>query len=71
MQPVMKNGKRMQPSESLDDIRQRFEDEFSRLGDAVKAIQSPEQFPVEISPELEKLQDQVVHRVIEKELGES
>jgi nicotinate phosphoribosyltransferase len=71
LKPVMKNGERRQPPESLDDIRQRFEDEFSRLGDDVKAIKNPAPFAVEISPELEKLQNQVIHRVIEKELGES
>ena len=71
LEPVMKNGKRLQPPEPLNDIRQRFEDEFSRLGDEVKAIAKPGQFPVEISPGLEKLQNRVTHRVIEKELGES
>jgi nicotinate phosphoribosyltransferase len=71
LKPVMKDGKRLQPPETLADIRQRFENEFSRLGDEVKAIENPGQFPVEISLELEKLQDKVAHRVIEKELGES
>ncbi|MGD2187375.1 MAG: nicotinate phosphoribosyltransferase [Desulfobacterales bacterium] len=71
LKPVMKNGKRLQPPESLDDIRQHLEDEFSKLGEDIKAIENPGQFPVEISPELEKLQKKVVHRVIEKELGES
>jgi len=71
LKPVMKDGRRLQPPEALTDIRQRFEGEFSRLGDDVKAIENPAEFMVEISPELEKLQDKVVHRVIEKELGES
>jgi nicotinate phosphoribosyltransferase len=71
LKPVMKNGKRLQPPESLVNIRQRFENEFSQLGDDVKAVENPESFPVEISPELETLQKKVVHRVIEKELGES
>ena len=71
LKPVMKNGKRLQPPESLEAIRQRFKYEFSRLGDDVKAIERPGQFPVEISPELENLQNKVIHRVIEKELGES
>jgi len=71
LKAAMKNGKRLQPPESLKAIRQRFKDEFSRLGDDVKAIERPGQFPVEISPELEKLQNKVMHKVIEKELGES
>jgi nicotinate phosphoribosyltransferase len=71
LKPVMENGRRLQPAEALDDMRQRFEDDFSHLGDAVKAIENPAQFPVDISPELEKLQENVIHKVIEKELGES
>jgi nicotinate phosphoribosyltransferase len=71
LKPVMKNGKRLQPPEPLSAIRQRFENEFSRFGDDVKSIENPAQFAVQISPELEKLQDKVIHRVIEKELGES
>ncbi|MEJ2728234.1 MAG: nicotinate phosphoribosyltransferase [Deltaproteobacteria bacterium] len=71
LKPVMKNGERLQPPESLLDIRQRFEDEFGRLGEGVKAIENPLEFTVEIGPELEKLQARVVHRVVEKELGES
>jgi nicotinate phosphoribosyltransferase len=71
LKPVMKNGKRLQPPESLEAIRQRFKYEFSRLADDVKAIERPGRFPVEISPELENLQNKVIHRVIEKELGES
>jgi hypothetical protein len=61
----------LRPPESLVDIRQRFENEFSQLGDNVKAIENPAQFAVGISPELEKLQDKVIHKAIEKELGES
>jgi hypothetical protein len=57
--------------ELLTDIRQRLENEFSQLDDDVKSIENPVQFAVEISPEPEKLQDKVIHRVIEKELGES
>jgi nicotinate phosphoribosyltransferase len=71
LKPVMRNGKRLQSPESLDNIRQRFQDEFGQLNDDVKVIKNPKAFPVEISPELEKLQKKVVHRVIEKELGES
>jgi nicotinate phosphoribosyltransferase len=71
LKAVMKNGKRLQPTESLDDSRQRFADEFSKLDDPVKAIENPAPFTVDISPELVKLQERVTHRVIEKELGES
>jgi nicotinate phosphoribosyltransferase len=71
LKPVMENGQRLQPAEALDDIRQRFADEFSRLDDDIKAIEAPAQFPVDVSPELEKLQRKVTHKVIEKELGES
>ena len=71
LKPVMRDGKRLRPPESLVDIRQRFENEFSQLGDKVKAIENPAQFAVGISPKLKKLQDKVIHKAIEKELGES
>jgi nicotinic acid phosphoribosyltransferase len=71
LQPVMKNGKRLQAPESLDTMRERFQRDFEALGDAVKAIENPARFPVEVAAGLEALQKDIVHEVIEKELGES
>jgi hypothetical protein len=71
LKPVMEAGKRLQPLESLDVIRERFTREFTMLDDTFKAIKDPEVYLIEISPKLEKLQQKVIHTVIEKELGES
>jgi nicotinate phosphoribosyltransferase len=71
LKPVMEGGKRLQPPESLDVIRERFTREFTMLDDTFKAIKDPKVYLVEISPKLEKLQQKVIHKIIEKELGES
>ena len=69
--PVMKNGRRLEATRSLRDISDDFQKEFECLDDAYKALEQPDRFPVSLSPGLEALQKQVVHRVKEKELGES
>jgi len=71
LKAVVKGGQRLQPTESLDAIQERFQNDFKALGDGVKAIENPAAYPVEIAPGLEKLQKNVIHAVIEKELGES
>lgn len=68
---VMEHGKRRQNAESLETIRERFEKEFEKLGDKHKALERPAQLEVELGPELQKLQKEVIHEVKEKELGES
>ncbi|HDD45352.1 MAG TPA: nicotinate phosphoribosyltransferase [Candidatus Desulfofervidus auxilii] len=71
LKPVMKKGKRLQSSPSLNEIRERFQLEFSMLDDTYKRLVNPETFPVELGPKLEALQKQVIFKVREKELGES
>lgn len=71
LQPVMKDGKRLLATESLNTIRERLQDESDALSDSVKAIEKPARYPVEVAAGLERLQENVVHEVIEKELGES
>jgi nicotinate phosphoribosyltransferase len=68
---VMSKGKRMEPSETLPNIRKRFLEEFTMLDEKYKKLENSSQFPVKLSPGLKKLQQQVVHEVREKELGES
>jgi nicotinate phosphoribosyltransferase len=68
---VMKQGRRQQGVEQLELIRERFKEEFRYLDDAHKALQDPKPYLVEISPGLESLQQQIIHKVREKELGES
>lgn len=67
----MKNGKRTESLEPLTAARERFKEEYDALDDCYKAIKNPKSFPVELNPSLEKLQEEVVHEVKEKELGES
>jgi nicotinate phosphoribosyltransferase len=71
LQPAMKDGKRLQAPESLDTIRERFQTDFGALHDTVKAIEKPVRYPVKVAAGLKNLQKDVVHKVIEKELGES
>jgi nicotinate phosphoribosyltransferase len=68
---VMEKGQRRQEPESLEKIRKRFLEEFDALDEPYKVLKNPKTYPVELGPELRKLQDEVVHEVIEKELGES
>jgi nicotinate phosphoribosyltransferase len=68
---VMKDGKRQQPADSLNAIRDRFETEFASLDKAYKRLENPVEYPVELGPELQALQKEVVHEIREKELGES
>lgn len=71
LKAVMKDGERLWPAPSLDAMRECFQRDFNALSDSVKAIENPDPYPVEVAPGLEKLQKNVVHAVIEKELGES
>jgi nicotinate phosphoribosyltransferase len=71
LKPVMKGGKRLQPTEPLDKIQERLKEEFGALEEPYKVLRDPDQFPVKLGRELEALQKEVVHEVIEKELGES
>ena len=71
LKTVMKHGRRQQALEPLELIRERFQNEFQELDDSHKALQEPKPYLVEISPGLESLQEQIIHQVREKELGES
>jgi nicotinate phosphoribosyltransferase len=71
LRKVMSNGKRMESSEGLSQIKERFQKEFAMLDEAYKKLKDSSSFPVKLSPGLKKLQEQVVHEVREKELGES
>ncbi|MFZ3046135.1 MAG: nicotinate phosphoribosyltransferase, partial [Desulfatirhabdiaceae bacterium] len=57
LEPVMKKGRRLKPSVPLSAIREGFQVEFSHLDDEYKALYEPKRYPVEMSPELLKLQN--------------
>ena len=71
LKTVMADGKRQQPAEALGDIHERFLQDFEALSETVKKIENPDSYPVEVSPGLMNLQKDVIHEVVEKELGES
>jgi nicotinate phosphoribosyltransferase len=68
---VMQNGKRIASSMSLQEIRQRFNDEFTSLNGSIKAIRNPKAYPVELSPKLKNLQEQVIKKIKDKMPGKS
>ncbi|MDR3569207.1 MAG: nicotinate phosphoribosyltransferase [Syntrophobacteraceae bacterium] len=68
---VMRGGKRQVSPQTLETIRERFLSEFSSLGDEHKAIKSPKDYPVRLSPMLEAAQSRTVREVRKRELGES
>jgi nicotinate phosphoribosyltransferase len=69
--PVMEKGQRRREADPLEAIRKRYLEEFDTLDASHKSLEKPETYPVELAPELKSLQDEVVHEVIVKELGES
>lgn len=68
---VMQDGRRLHAAEPLKAIRERFLNEFATFDERYKAVSDPPIYPVELGPELQQLQDQVIARVKEQELGES
>ena len=66
---VMRDGKRIAPSPSLEDLRTRFAEQFALLPEAHKPLRAPSHYDVGISPELAKLQDRIQREVVARELG--
>lgn len=71
LKPVMKGRQRQTAAPSLEEMRDDLKEELACLEDRYKELEDPETFPVSLSPRLEILEEEVVHRVREKELGES
>ena len=71
LKPVMSRGRRLEGTRPLRGVSDDFQREFERLEGRFKALEKPDTFPVSLSSGLEALQEKVVHKVIEKELGES
>ena len=53
--PVMERGRRVAPGPSLREIRDLFQREFARLRPEYKVLRNPPLYPVELSPRLEAL----------------
>ncbi len=72
LEKVMDNGKIISQSLTLPQIQGRFLEEFSKLDDKYKAIKGKDEiFPVDLSPRLKSLQEEVIQKVKKEELKES
>jgi nicotinate phosphoribosyltransferase len=59
---VMRNGRRLAPSPSLDEIRSRAKRELERLPENLRRLEPGANYPVEVGEELIKLADEVDSR---------
>jgi nicotinate phosphoribosyltransferase len=60
---VMRNGRRLAPSPSLDEIRSRAKRELERLPENLRRLEPGARYPVEVGEDLIKLADEVDSRV--------
>jgi nicotinate phosphoribosyltransferase len=63
LKEVMRNGRPSETYPSLVEIRRVFEADFASLDDSVKAIRQPRVYPVEFSPSLQALRDEITERM--------
>ncbi|MDH3695030.1 MAG: nicotinate phosphoribosyltransferase, partial [Gammaproteobacteria bacterium] len=59
LHPVMRNGRRLESAESLQSIREHVAAQFDQLPDPIKSINQPADYPVQVSPALRQLADEV------------
>ena len=63
LQPVMRNGRRLRPAESLEAIRQRVKRELDRLPEPLRNLAPSTTYPVEVADELIDLAKDVDRRL--------
>jgi nicotinate phosphoribosyltransferase len=63
LEEVMRNGRRNKTYPSLTEIRSRFEAEFASLQENVKVIRDPSRYPVEFSPGLRALREEITRKM--------
>ena len=63
LQPVMRHGKRLAPSPSLDDIRRHAQHELGRLPEALRRLEPGASYPVEVADDLIRLAAEVDRRL--------
>jgi nicotinate phosphoribosyltransferase len=71
LQKVMDHGKPQGTYPTLKEIRERLAAEFSRLDESFKAIRHPAPYPVELSPRLKQLHEEISRQVTQTELEPS
>jgi nicotinate phosphoribosyltransferase len=64
LEMVMQSGKRLQPPESLEIIRQRTTHSVASLPDTIRQISKPQIFNVNISSALENLRQSLVRKAV-------
>ncbi len=68
---VMQGGKLREPSPTLKEIKGSFLEEFARLDEKIKAIRNPAIYPVELSPQLNALKEEMEKEVTRAEVSPS
>ena len=63
LRKVMEGGQTIQKSPSVEQIRQRFLEEFAHIDQRNKVLRDPPQYPVELSPKLKDLSHNIERRV--------
>jgi len=56
---VMESGKAIVPLPTLEDSRKTFREEFAQLAPSTQAIRNPVHYPIEFSPRLQTLREEV------------
>ncbi|MGM0643429.1 MAG: nicotinate phosphoribosyltransferase [Thermodesulfobacteriota bacterium] len=69
LMPVMTSGERAQKSEPLQTVRERFRSDLDALPERYRKLKSPDEYPVETSDALERLQEEAVKTVTRHEMG--
>ena len=67
----MQGGKLREPSPTLKEIKGSFLEEFARLDKKIKAIRNPAIYPVELSPQLNALKEEMEKEVTRAEVSPS
>jgi nicotinate phosphoribosyltransferase len=60
---VMRNGRRLRPPPSLDEIRHKAKRDLERLPEPLRRLEPGTTYPVEVADELEELAAQVDRRL--------
>ena len=67
LRKVMEKGEMKGTYPSLKEIRKNFLEEFSRLDEWTKAIHNPASYPVELSPRLKQLKEEIEQQVAQSQ----
>ena len=71
LEEVMKDGRRTGPPTNLEDVRKRFQDDFSALDERFKVLNNPPRFPVSISGKLERLTAKVREEALDVNVSDN